>query len=93
MTPSQSHSLQDISDTKIRSSGDSILPYLFLDPLLLAQHTPVRTVLGLQPLEVVHLIKQILDPFILFRNLHLSSALSQKTKKKGTSLRMSLAEV
>ena len=66
---SYSDRLQNLFNAAPRATWHDLLPDLVFDLFVRIQYTPVRTVFCLEPLEVIDLVVQILDVFVLFRSL------------------------
>jgi hypothetical protein len=64
--------MQNLLDTTFRATWHDFFPDLIFDAFVRIQHAPVRTVFCLEPFEVVDLVVQVLDIFILLRGLVLS---------------------
>jgi len=65
-----SNSLEDIIDTTFGTAGYDVLPHLVFDVFVLVQYAPIRTVLCLEPLEIINLIIQVLNLCIFLGSLY-----------------------
>jgi len=72
--------LQDLFDTALRATWHNLLPDLVFNAFVRIQYTPIRAVFCLEPLEVIDLVVQVLDVFVLLRSL--TSVISKRISLK-----------
>jgi len=66
---SDSDCLQDLFYTALRATWHNLRPDLVFNAFVRIQYTPIRAVFCLEPLEVINLVVQVLDVFVLLRSL------------------------